>query len=382
MKRFQGFALFLILLPALCAADSSLQGYGCVPIDQENDLREARLLVRHEAIRQAIESSGVLNELPPDVSPTLIRDIVQILQSGHLEGVRTLKHTETGDAVCETVEARADIEELRRVVRQEFTRRNHPTEGPELESNACLKLLAIEEDEDRYGRRVTTVVRVKRATGPLHTAEHRRSKPCFKACIDYLGPGGVPRGGDARYVDDSAEGILEGELRTIHFHIPKGVQSYRVWLPEERKSEPGTRTRAAAPEQKELAPPHPADSKRTIVSIETSTGPGGLRVKVLSDGPIDSYRTFYMQSPPRLVIDLPGRWQRPGFHARRLDSPLAERIRMGYHPRKMRLVLDLPENEPTPEAVIRETSKGLVIELQATMAATEIEERRESEDRE
>lgn len=116
--------------------------------------------------------------------------------------------------------------------------------------------------------------------------------------------------------------------------------------------------------------------------IEAVTGPGGLRVKVLSDGPIDRHRTFYMNNPPRLVIDLPGRWRRPGFHARRLDSPLAKRIRMGYHPRKMRLVLDLQENEPTPEAVIRQTPQGLVIQLQGAMATTKIEERRESEDRE
>lgn len=364
MKRLLVLALMHLLLPGPSMAGTLLEGRGCIPLEDPSDLREARLLVRNAAVYRAIASSGVLAELPVEASPALTRDIVQILRSGHLEGVRVLEHTETGGAICETVEVRADLETLRRVARREAARADSDGE-PVLGTNGCLSLLALEENEDRYGRRVTAVVRVERSTGPLHTAAHRRSKPWFKVCIDYLGPGGVPREGDAHYIDGSADGLLQGELRTLDFHVPDGVASYRVWLPErpEKKSATRTSPRTKDPEKTASRVPEPDASPRPLASVKASDGPDGLRVEVLSNGPIQRHRTFYMEAPPRLVIDLPGRWVRPGFHARRLDSPVAERIRVGHHPDKLRLVLDLQPGGPPPEAVIQETPKGLVVEI-------------------
>jgi hypothetical protein len=44
---------------------------------------------------------------------------------------------------------------------------------------------------------------------------------------------------------------------------------------------------------------------------------------------------------------------------------MVERIRIGRHPDKLRLVLDLRSEIPRPAAVIRESSRGLAIVLPA-----------------
>ncbi len=356
MKHIWWFLLpVFLLLPALSSAETSIQGRGCVSFGKERSLEEARLLVRGVAVRRAIESTGVLGPAEEKCSSEFVADIVQILRSGHLQGIRVLEHEEAEATVCETVEAFADLTAMRRAVIRVVERRAEQDLNPALGDNKCLRILAIEEDEDRYGRRVNAVVGVKRATGPLHTPELRLGKPCFKVCVDYLGSGGVPAGGDALFVDDSPEGMVRGEMRTLSFHVPDRIQSYRVWLPPDKPTES-----KAVP----AAAPDPTGAARPIEDVVAAvTETGILRVEVISDGPINRHDQFFMSKPPRLVIDLPGRWERPRFHAREIESPLVERVRIGHHPAKLRLVLDLRKGEAAPSAVIREIPTGLSVEI-------------------
>lgn len=344
-----------LLLPALSRAETSIQGRGCVSFGKERSLAEARLLVRGVAVRRAIESTGVLDPAVEKCSSELVAHIVQILRSGHLHGIRVLEHEEAEATVCETVEAFADLAAMRRALIREVERHADQDLNPALGDNKCLRILAIEEDEDRYGRRVNAVVGVKRATGPLHTPELRLGKPCFKVCIDYLGPGGVPAAGDALFVDDSPDGMVSGEMRTLSFHVPDRIQSYRVWLPQDKPAEP------------KAVPAAPAEHTGTARPVEdvvaAVTETGILRVEVISDGPIERHEQFLMSKPARLVIDLPGRWERPRFHAKEIDGPLVERIRIGHHPAKLRLVLDLRKGEKAPSAVIGESPTGLSVEV-------------------
>ena len=367
MGRTLGIALLLLLFPpGLSAAELPFQGHACIPLE-ENDLRAARLLARTAAIRHAIRTTGVLDELPAQAPPGLAGDILQMLRSGHLDEVRVLEHEESDAAVCETVEIRVDPGALRQAVRRKLGTATGRDEEPGLGGNGCLRILAVQEEEDRYGRRVTVTVQAKRMTGPLHTPEHRRGRPCFKVCIDFFGPGGVPMDGDARYIDETAEGLLRGEIRTLAFHAPGEVQSYRVWLPagKERPTAAGppaeTKARGGTPQ----AAGDEGEPLRALEAVEAQTGGDVLRLEVVADGPITRHTQFFMGGPPRLVVDIPGRWRRPRFHARRLESALVERVRIGYHPGKLRLVLDLREGETSPAATIRETPKGMVIEVRS-----------------
>ena len=368
MNRIIGLAVALFFLPALCAAGEPFQGRHCLSFGKDRSLQEARLLVRSLAVRQAIHGTGVLDELSDPPSSQRIDDLVQILASGYVTDVRVLDHSETGDSVCETVEIRANPKAMRNALRREVRRRSEGIEERGLGNNGCLKLLAVQEDEDRYGRRVEAVARVLKATGALQSPEQRRRKPCFKICIDFFGPGEVPLGGEARFIDDSPEGTISGEIRSLSFYVPREAQSYRVWLPNEvlhaasRPKAPAVPAPSApsAPTGTDTEPGEPA---RPIEDVKAVEAPEGLRVEVVSDGPVKRHRMFYMDHPPRLVIDLPGRWKRPRFHARRINGPQVERIRIGHHPGKLRLVLDLREGGTATSAIIRETPQGLCVDL-------------------
>jgi len=366
MKWICGLVAALLCLPVFCLAEEvPVQGRHCLSIGGDRSVEEARLLVHSLAIRKALEKTGVLDEA--SVSESWIRadDLVQVILSGHVKDVRVLEHGETDEAVCETVEIRVDPEALREAVRREVRNRVEAIEERGLGNNGCLKLLAVQEDEDRYGRRVEAVARVLKNTGALNSSEQRRRKPCFKVCIDFMGPGGVPVGGDARFIDESAEGTVAGEMRSLSFYVPKEARSYRVWLPGERERASRTGRPAPVPAVAKKAPaPATGGPVRPIEDVKAVDGPQGLRIDVISDGPIERHRHFFMEDPPRLVIDLPGLWKQPRFHARKLDGSPVERIRIGHHPGKLRLVLDLRESGKGVSAVIRETPEGLSVDLE------------------
>lgn len=369
MKRIWALVLPVLLLPALCQAEKALEGRHCLSFGDQRTLEEARHLVHTLAIRNAVESSGILDALPPDAPRGVTGDVLQRLRSGVLKDVQVQEHQETDRAVCETVRIHADPEAVRAAVREAVASRNQRLEAQGIARNACLKVLAVNEAEDRYGRCVEAVVCVLRPTGPLHTADLRAGKPCFKVCIDYMGPGGVPAEGDARFVDTSAEGLVEGEVRTLRFYAPEGIQSYRVWLPGESRMAEAAPAPEPVPEPARTAstaPPAEMPDKafRELEGLETiPEGTDGFRVEILAHGPIVQHRHFYMGNPPRLVIDLPGRWRTPRFHARRVESRLVERIRIGRHPEKLRVVLDLQPGVRDLKAVIRESSRGLAVVL-------------------
>ena len=367
MKWICGLVVALLSLPVLCLAEEvPVQGRHCISLERDRSVEEARLLVHSLAVRKALEETGILDEASVSGSWMRADDLAQMILSGHVKDVRVLEHEETDETLCETVEIRVDPEALREAVSREVRSRVEEIEERGLGNNGCLKLLAIQEDEDRYGRRVEAVARVLKNTGALNSSEQRRRKPCFKVCIDFMGPGGVPVGGDARFIDESAEGTVAGEMRSLSFYVPKEARSYRVWLPGETESvspRPG-RPAPAPAVAKEAAIPATDAPVRPIEDVKAVDGPGGLRIDVISDGPIEGHRHFFMEDPPRLVIDLPGLWKQPRFHARKLDGSPVERIRIGQHPGKLRLVLDLRESGTGISAVIRETPEGLSVDLE------------------
>jgi len=371
MKRIWALLLPVLLLPALCQADNILEGRHCLSFGDQRNLQEARHLVHTLAIRNAVESSGILDGLPLDRSGGLSSEVLQVLRSGVLKDVRVQEHKETDRSVCETVRIIADPNAVQAAVRDAVASRDRRLKAQGIARNMCLKLLAVNEAEDRYGKQVEAVVRVLRSTGAMHTPELRSRKLCFKVCIDYMGPGGVPAEGDSRFVDTSAEGLVKGEIRTLRFYAADGIQSYRVWLPGESRIAAAEPVPAPAVEPARSAPSAPRAEPspgaiRELEGLETSSeGTDGFRVDVLAHGPIERHRHFFMGDPPRLVIDLPGRWRTPRFHARRVESRMVERIRIGRHPNKLRLVLDLRSEIHDPGAVIRESSSGLSIVLPA-----------------
>jgi len=393
--------VFFSFLHGTCPAQTTLEGSHCVETGAGMDAATARNLVRTIALRKALENAGVLEHMPPGYSPAEQQEVIQVLISAFLRDVEVKEHREEEGRICEVVTARADKGKLSRAVADLAGREPDYVERHGIAENGCLMVLAVHETDDRYGRRIDVVARVSRSTGPLHTSTYRARKPCFKVCMDYLAPGGVPLQGESRFIDRSAEGLTAGEIRTLDFYAPPEAESYRVWLPEVKRkmaspAPPKIASRSApqkrrAPERKEVpkevrseAPKETPKDKpkevpketpkvvrsesgaagvRELKGLETDDGPEGFRLDLLAEGPIEHHRHFYMEHPPRLVLDLPGQWKAPAVHSRVVNGIFVKRVRLGRHPDKLRVVLDLATGMSSPGVVFQETPGGMTINI-------------------
>ncbi len=92
--------------------------------------------------------------------------------------------------------------------------------------------------------------------------------------------------------------------------------------------------------------------------------PAGDRFEALirADGGITDYRSFFLKSPPKLVIDIPGKWEQKTGSVIDVDHDLVKRVRVGEHPEFIRVVLDL-EKEKVLKPDFTETAEGLRISL-------------------
>ncbi|MDM8551336.1 AMIN domain-containing protein [Desulfobacterales bacterium HSG2] len=101
-------------------------------------------------------------------------------------------------------------------------------------------------------------------------------------------------------------------------------------------------------------------SRRILKGIQHQSTEEEFRLELLSDGPIYDYKQFTMSPPPKVVLDLPGRWRYSGRYTIRVKSDIARRVRVGKHSNKLRLVLDL-KGSKTWIPVIEESSEGLTL---------------------
>lgn len=371
MKWFLSFIIVVLALPLPCRAQDTLEGSHCIELGERHDLIEARNLVRTIAIRNAIESSGVLEALPPGSSRGMKEKILQGLRSGYVRDIEVLEHKETGDVICETIQAIADKSRMEEAVQRMLGAQSSYIEQHGIANNGCLKVLGVSEAEDRYGKRVEVATRVIRPTGALHTSRHRAGKHCFKVCIDYMAPSGMPMEGDSRFIDASAEGLVKGEIRTLSFYPPQGAGSYKIWLPGEKDhllqpvEHKKTVSRKPAEQTETEDKAALSEKTRRLERITTKKSLEGLQVDLLADGPISEHRHFLLGTPARLVVDIPGKWKTPRLHVKEVHDRTVERIRIGRHSNKLRVVLDLSPGGTRPSAVFRETPSGLKIMIES-----------------
>ncbi len=112
--------------------------------------------------------------------------------------------------------------------------------------------------------------------------------------------------------------------------------------------------------------PAAGPSRGAVVAVSASDKPGEYVLTVTTTSPVGEVTRTYMDGPPRLVIDLAGRWTYTGPLSLSGKSPLIRLVRVGKHADRLRLVLDL-----APEAVARlreapvvdRTPNGVVIRL-------------------
>jgi TolA-binding protein len=82
------------------------------------------------------------------------------------------------------------------------------------------------------------------------------------------------------------------------------------------------------------------DDLKKIVSISTADGNRGIILTVKGVGKMTMERAMFLDEPPRMIYDLT--YDGPSFASvtGSVNSPYLKNIRVGYHPNKIRLVLD------------------------------------------
>lgn len=93
-----------------------------------------------------------------------------------------------------------------------------------------------------------------------------------------------------------------------------------------------------------VQPSNPLSNKAVIsriMSITMDESKSGTTMNILGDGRISEYVTTTLESPPRIVVDIFCNTGLLGTASISAESPSLQRIRIGYHPEKIRLVLDI-----------------------------------------
>jgi hypothetical protein len=112
--------------------------------------------------------------------------------------------------------------------------------------------------------------------------------------------------------------------------------------------EPAARTEpvgAAAPQPNSDLLPRIAASPRPTGDVLRPLGTDdGLELALLADGKVVDHVSFWLDNPKRLVVDVFGR--KNGFerNSYRIEHPLADQLRVGNHPGKVRFVIETTAN--------------------------------------
>ncbi|QTA84331.1 AMIN domain-containing protein [Desulfonema magnum] len=104
-------------------------------------------------------------------------------------------------------------------------------------------------------------------------------------------------------------------------------------------------------------------SRNTLRSLGPKASEGEFGLVFSTADPIRNYKHFPLdETPPKVVIDLLGKWNYSGRKTLRVQSDMVSRVRIGEHDDKLRVVLDLKGNKTfTPK--FEESPQGLVMTI-------------------
>ena len=131
------------------------------------------------------------------------------------------------------------------------------------------------------------------------------------------------------------------------------VKKTTAKLPVEKlvpESKPAKKPEVAAeepvkPKSSELAAmDKPELQEQPQTGIVVDGDDGNVRLVLRTDGPVAKHKSFWLQNPRRFVVDVPGRRNAFDRLNYELNHPLAERLRVGQHPDKVRFVVETSED--------------------------------------
>jgi len=105
-------------------------------------------------------------------------------------------------------------------------------------------------------------------------------------------------------------------------------------------------------------------SENVLKDIKVQITGNDASVLISSANPIYKYKSFLIMdvTPPKAVIDLPGKWAKARKLEYNIENEIIKKIRVGNHPGSFRVVLDLKTGNVS-NPVIKRQSAGLVITI-------------------
>ena len=108
------------------------------------------------------------------------------------------------------------------------------------------------------------------------------------------------------------------------------------------------------PKKKETAPAAPLRKARSLKEVKILVKVDWVKVNIKGDGLMPDYKSFQLDSPTRLVVDLPQLSNASGQKNIDVGSRLLKDIRIGQHPDKVRFVFTVRESKLPPYQLGRE----------------------------
>ncbi len=164
------------------------------------------------------------------------------------------------------------------------------------------------------------------------------------------------------FIYDSLKGLIMTIKKAQLFTqpLPKGV---KVATAEGDEEDMAARPSGRAAEKRAPeAPPEAAAGALTDLSVADL--PDGFRLTAVLDREVPDYSTFTIldETPPKLVLDLKAQVRNPGDTVRQVETDPLLRVRVGEHPDRLRIVMDLAfDGEPMVEAAAE--GREIVLEV-------------------
>jgi Tfp pilus assembly protein PilF len=133
--------------------------------------------------------------------------------------------------------------------------------------------------------------------------------------------------------------------------------------PPQAQANAAAETPAEAPPKaaaKAEAAPYKGGRVLHIAAVEE---PSGYRVYLTTSAPVEKAQVFSKKSPPAVGIDLFGPWTAPPQTALPGGEGFADRLRIGAHPDKLRVMIDLKSDQISRKATFETLRNGVVIIL-------------------
>jgi hypothetical protein len=262
---------------------------------------------------------------------------------------------------------------------------------PTVVSQNLVKNVAIEDTDE--GKRI-----IIEAEGPLPYTFFRIIPQPLKLVVDIpqteLAPGVTPTLSVDDEVIKEIVAIQQDEDVEISIYLNKLVK-YRFQktgdflyvdmgkqsplLAQEREELKILKEIPPAVQEEDITKPLAPAQNLVDVAVDTSQKDRVI-LRLKADGKLGDYNTFDLQKPTRLVIDLWKVKRKFSNKSVSVSSPYLEKVRLGDHPQKVRVVLDCPM-EVLPSHWVDRIGNNLVIVLGKKEAVAKVisEELKEKE---